>query len=626
MIAQRSGPCCRLIFGLMLVVGLLGASATAASAHAVVVSSQPSDGERLATAPNAVTLQFNEAVRSDLAGLKVLDANGTRVDVGTDRVVGDALTVAVQPDLSDGTYIASYRVVSADGHPVKGSIVFAIGNASATVAGADVASLTGTSGDSTFEMLGAIARFLTYLGALTAAGLAFFLVFIHDGGTDGTLLGRVVRVMAIIAAIGSAGTLITQAALATGRGWNGAVDLNVLRQVMAQTLDRPTIVLIAGLAALVLGLEVRGNALRQALVFYGGLAACASFVLWGHSLEAPHRWLAIIANGTHVITAAVWLGGLIGLGYILRARSRASLGASATDAPAIGSPEPELAGLQQLDDTASIVSRFSTAAFVSLLALGVAGLVMAWIEVGTFHGLLTTTYGRLVLAKMVVVAAIAAVAAYNRFRLVPDIKADAVHAMTKSDATSALPTTEPPAHAETNLGHNSSDRPLTEIIHDDPAAWAIEGIKHLARTVLYEIIAIVLALALTSVLVNVTPARSTAGDIGIANQTLPVTTATPDSTLNLVVAPAKAGVNSVHLSYYDPQGRPIEIAGPVKIEFSLPAADLGPITRDALAAGPGHFILDGMDLSPSGLWQIVVVTRTSEFEQQRTTFTVTISS
>jgi hypothetical protein len=80
--------------------------------------------------------------------------------------------------------------------------------------------------------------------------------------------------------------------------------------------------------------------------------------------------------------------------------------------------------------------------------------------------------------------------------------------------------------------------------------------------------------------VNTTPGRSAAEAQGVANQTLPITTSTPGSTLNLVVAPAKAGgKNAIHLSYSDPQGRPVAVAGPVKVEFSLPSEDIGPIQR-----------------------------------------------
>ncbi|MGZ4758065.1 MAG: copper resistance CopC family protein, partial [Acidimicrobiales bacterium] len=188
------------------------ASAPAASAHAVVVSSNPSDGERLTTSPAAVSIQFSESVSADLGGLRVVSSSGQSVVAGTDTVSGPTLSVALQPDLPDGTYVATYRVISADGHPVKGALVFAVGDAS--TAGVDTGSFfNGSSSDRTFEVLGAISRFLGYVGALTAAGLAFFLAFLHDGGPEAGPLARVVRGAAVVAVIGALGTLGTQAAL-----------------------------------------------------------------------------------------------------------------------------------------------------------------------------------------------------------------------------------------------------------------------------------------------------------------------------------------------------------------------------------------------------------------------------
>jgi copper transport protein len=147
----------------------------------------------------------------------------------------------------------------------------------------------------------------------------------------------------------------------------------------------------------------------------------------------------------------------------------------------------------------------------------------------------------------------------------------------------------------------------------------------MSRTVMVEAVLVVVVLALTSVLVNTTPGRNAADSQGVANQTLPITTSTPGSTLNLVLAPAKAGAqNAIHLSYADPQGRPVGVAGPVKVEFSLPSEDIGPIQRDTLPGGPGHYLLDTNDLTIPGVWTITVITRLSEFDQQRTAFSVKV--
>ncbi len=96
------------------------------------------------------------------------------------------------------------------------------------------------------------------------------------------------------------------------------------------------------------------------------------------------------------------------------------------------------------------------------------------------------------------------------------------------------------------------------------------------------------------------------------------------SKLNLVLVPGKAGPNSIHLSYSDQLGRPIAIAGPVVVELTLPAENIGPITAQVLPAGTGHYIADQLPLTPAGKWEIVVLTKLSEFDEERTVFDVTV--
>ena len=628
-----AAPALRILVALAVATLVVVISGSAASAHAVLTSSQPADGERLPTAPTSVTFQFNEPVKADLGGLKVVDANGQRVNTGTARTSGNSLTTSLQNGLPTGTYVASYRVISADSHPVKGAIVFAVGDASAT--GVNVNALTGGGGqDRSFELLGAVSRFLAYAGALTAAGLGFFLVFVHDGGADGRPLARIVRGTALLGALGAMGATAAQAALATGRGWDAVFDVGVVHQVLLESLGWANLVLLAGLVLVLASLEARRRGTHQALAFCGGMAVSLSFVLSGHSTTAPDRWIAIGSNGVHVIAAAVWLGGLIGLVVVLVVRTRAArLDAEAEpevatplspDAPirpvAVGttlmvSEQPiTRAAIERLRGTALIVARFSTVALVSVIALGLAGGVLAWVELGSLRALTSTTYGQLVLVKIAIVLVIAALAAYNRLRLVPEILGDIDLARALA-GDSAGDGDEP---------DSVTFEPAGDVITAQPDVWATDGLRRLAGTVVIEALAILMVLGVTSVLVNTTPGRNASGETAVVNQTLPVTTSIDGSTLNLVVAPAKSGVNAIHLSYYDPNGRPITISGPVKIELTLPSADIGPISRDPLPAGPGHYILNDADLSPSGLWTITVITRTSEFDQQRTTFTVKI--
>lgn len=105
---------------LLLVLG-----SAPASAHAALVSTNPEDGSSLGTAPSTITLTFNENIRTP-AYVAVTAPDGTQVR--TPRVT--AVDATVTADVSDvdkrGRYSASYRVVSADGHPVEGTVHYTV--------------------------------------------------------------------------------------------------------------------------------------------------------------------------------------------------------------------------------------------------------------------------------------------------------------------------------------------------------------------------------------------------------------------------------------------------------------------------------------------------------------------
>src|SRR4029079_12201480 len=98
--------------------------ASAAWAHATLVSADPADGSVLTLPPKMVQLHFNESVTPAVVGL--IDATGKAREVAT-RAVGQSILMVLPDDLPQGTQIVSYRVVSEDGHPVGGSLVFSIG-------------------------------------------------------------------------------------------------------------------------------------------------------------------------------------------------------------------------------------------------------------------------------------------------------------------------------------------------------------------------------------------------------------------------------------------------------------------------------------------------------------------
>lgn len=109
------------LLGLVLLIVWSGP----ASAHAALVGSDPEDGSTHTAAPTAVTFTFNENVAQP-AYVAIAAPDGTQVDVSGIRAVDDTVTATVADVDQRGTYSASFRVVSADGHPVTGTLTYVV--------------------------------------------------------------------------------------------------------------------------------------------------------------------------------------------------------------------------------------------------------------------------------------------------------------------------------------------------------------------------------------------------------------------------------------------------------------------------------------------------------------------
>ncbi len=116
----------RLLAVLLLACAPLLGIAPAAQAHNVLIGSDPEDGARFATAPDRVTLTFDQPVRADFAKIAVTGPDGARYEEGEVTVRGDDVGVALRGRGPAGEYVIGYQIVSNDGHPVTGELTFIV--------------------------------------------------------------------------------------------------------------------------------------------------------------------------------------------------------------------------------------------------------------------------------------------------------------------------------------------------------------------------------------------------------------------------------------------------------------------------------------------------------------------
>lgn len=368
-------------------------SAGPAAAHTTLIATDPVDGAVLTEAPDHAALTFNEPVSLPQQGVRVFDARGKHLP--SSASASDAVVTVDLPDrLSEGTYVVAWRVVSADGHPVAGSLTFSIGKPSTAVsspAAPAAESRSVTTALSAAEAVG-------YLGLLLAVGLGIFAVLVLPAASDAARARRWMRQLLTAAAATS--TLAALLALPlTAINQQGLPLARLLSPTAWKGIQGEAILSFAmmaiGLAAVVLAAVRRpASGSTRAMLGVGVVLAAVSPAITGHSRGYGPQVLVFLVDVLHVLAGSVWFGGLLGLALTLAACSARA-------------------------DASRTLSRFSTLAAGVLTVLVGTGVLLAWRIVGSWESLFHTRYGWLLLTKLGMVATAVTIAAWNRFVLMP---------------------------------------------------------------------------------------------------------------------------------------------------------------------------------------------------------------
>lgn len=554
---------------------VLALAAVPASAHAVLSGSDPADGAVLDAAPEAVTLTFSEPVETDEQSLRLFDEDAQRVDDGPVDSSADEISIAVPADLPAAAYVVAYRVISADSHPIAGTLTFTVGDAQ-PLDQESVAAIGGT-GAGAIGIVGAVLRGISYLAVLLAAGAVAFAAFVGRRPADRRRAAGLGRVAALVGIVATVLHLPVQAAAVSGLGLAAAVtDPDALAGVLASGFGWSASARLIALVGLAVLWRRRGDACpvgaaTSPWAWAAGSAALGSFLLDGHQRTVEPAWLLIGGDVVHLAGAAVWAGGLVLLDATLTDRRRA-------DDPA---------------GAARVVARFSQVALWSVLALSVAGTAMSLPLVGSVGALTSTTYGWLLVAKVGLVAVIGAIAAYNRRALVPAVTAQAV------PAGAAVDTVPPGVDGTASGGGGTGD------------AW-----RCLTTTVRAEVVALAAIGVLTGFLATTQPAAEAAGLTGPVTETAQLT---DDLEVDLVIDPAELGLNALHVYVVEPSGQPGDELEDLRTEFTYLDEGIGPIEVEPFIAGPGHWTANVTDLTFAGSWQVRIVAGEDRFTEHEVT-------
>lgn len=527
-------------------------SSQTAWAHATVTSTTPTANTVLDTQPTEVSVTFSEPVSPVRAQTWVVAPDGSRASAGDATVHGATVTFPLREGLPDGTYLVTYRVISADGHPVPGGFTFSVGAPSATAPAIPEAPTV----DPAVELLVQVNRGLSVAGLALALGPTLLLIAAWPAPRKGVL--RLTATGLSLVAVTAMTGLYLQAPYTVGSalfdvGRGDIAEVVSSRFGIAMLLRMLTV--LAALPILLFALRRDARKSDQWCLAILGLACVASWPLAGHATTSPMPPLTVLTDTVHVGAGALWVGGLAALaGFLIR---------------------PSLAA-----EAARFMPVWSAWATRLVIALAVAGVAQALIEIGQPAALFTTTYGRLVVAKAALFALVLGTAAIAR----------------------------------SMLRKRVPDEPL-----DERETRGLRGV------IAAELVIAAVIIALTAVLVQTTPAR-------VAYAERQQETAGPVSKrlssayfqLQLEIDPGRVGANTMHLYAFAPDGTteidPLEW----KITMSLPAQNLAAVPVDKiLELSPNHVTAD-FTVPTAGDWTFSLTLRTGRTEQATVTQTVTI--
>ena len=543
-----------------------------ASAHANLASSDPAPNSELEEAPDRIIIWFTEPIEPSLSSIRVLDASGQQVDEGN-SVVDDLNPLVMSVGLGeipDGTYTVAWKNVSTvDGHRVRGSFVFAVGQ---PLSGVPAEVVDQPLLQSPFAPL---LRWVVLLGALTIVGglvLESLVVRPTTQRRDAsdsvktagdTLASRSLRLtwaaiaMLLAASVGQLLLLTTitnevtlWAAFGgplkdtiTGTEWGGlwvwrmaaavAFGLALISLRWAPLLWQPAVRLLA--VAL-------------------GCAVLWTLTLTSHGAATVDiRNLAIAADFLHLTASAFWVGTVFHF---------------ALSVPLLRM----LPDAERREGLADMVPRFSVVAAMTVAVIVVTGVFSGWAQV-TVIDALNTPYGVTLIAKVALVLPLLLLGGLNLVWVRPRLRRD--------------PT--------------SPD-------------W-------LRRFLIGEAVIGVLILAAVGMLTSLEPARQVASrELAEQRQALVFSDTVAGDTIGLEVSPGRIGSNDLIVSLTDRLGRPITDADEVLVRLVFLESDLGDDTLTAAAQGDGSYLREGAQFSIAGAWQAELVVRRSDAFDARTAF------
>jgi copper transport protein len=309
--------------------GLVGlATPAAAWAHAALLRTSPSASVTVNSAPATVSLTYSEVVEPRFAIVSVTDAGGHQQTDGRPRRSPSDPNQLVVPlrRIPEGWYLVYWRVISADGHPVRGAFTFAVGPNPGPAPEFVIPSTSETA--ATPGLIAA--RWAVFLATMAAVGLLVFRTILIRPlrlRAPGSSVRAPTVALAVALTVALLATpfylLFATARFAIRSTWDVGALLPLIRDSAFGRgfLDLEIVLALLAVATIVLlrieRPESRQRPVSELLALTGALLAAGAALLVpgiaGHAAQTSPRAVSLVLDWVHLAAGSIWIGGLIGI-------------------------------------------------------------------------------------------------------------------------------------------------------------------------------------------------------------------------------------------------------------------------------------------------------------------------
>ena len=582
-----------------IVFALFASNMPQSFAHPVYVKSTPQAFQTVAAPPTAVNIFFSEPIELKYSKISVIGPDGGRVDKDDPHNVGGdtaSLGVSLQPGLPDGTYTVSTKVLSAvDGHSVDNAFTFGIGLAT---------KLSGqASAEQTQNLLSipeAGSRYPGIIGQVMIVGGAFASLWLWKPISRVPWLSTAITqkkiaidkamvkfvIVGVILVLASGVAMIVVQAYSIGGSIPDAIATkfgNVWLSRMLQSAILAAIVFSVYRKVVKKNSNLRRSETLAILIL--GMAILVTSSLIAHA-AATSQITAIVLDFFHDVAAAIWIGGLMLLGFVA--------------APKILEITDERVKATAIS---LLIPRFSIIVVTILGIVAITGPLLLYSIESDLSLIVASIYGKFLIAKLSLAGVMLGMGAYSQFA----IQKNAVSVINSRGGGGGGGTSMIQTRGGPNLKHFGKFLKIEAAV----GIGLLLMVSFMANSSVPsgQFPAYENQKQLTSAAAGAAGSGQTNGTAGQAStlntdfsQTIYVGN---DGKIQLAISPFDVGQNNFKMSFIGIDGKPVSSIQSATIKMTQTEKAIGPITLDTKKESDGVFSSNGT-FGVAGKWSVII--------------------